>query len=61
MEWGLVGDGNPHFFHKEARIHVLRHARAEAVRECQLVVGDIRFEAVVADIFGEEVDEGAQQ
>ena len=58
MEWGLVGDGNPHFFHKEARIHVLRYARAEAVRECQLVVGDIRL---VADIFGEEVDEGAQQ
>ena len=50
MEWGLVGDGNPIFFHKEARIHVLRYARAEAVREGQLIVGDIRFEAVVADI-----------
>ena len=60
--WGLtVDDGNPHFFHQEAGVHVLRHARTETVGEGQLIVGDIRFEAEVADILWEKVNERTQQ
>lgn len=59
--WGLVGNDNPHLLHQEAGVHVPGDSGAQAVGEGQLVVGDVCLEAVVADVVGEEVDEGAEE
>lgn len=49
------------FFHQEAGVHILGDTWAQAVGECQFIVCNVCFEAIVADVIGEEVDECSQQ
>ena len=42
---GLVGNGNPHFFHQEAGVHILGDTWAQAVGECQFIVCNVCFKA----------------